>query len=444
MDGERRHSWHNPERERRKRPESSRFSYSHPDRQPAEYRRRHQWTPQRHRYRHAVPPGAAATPQAPTPAPTPAPPTNQADSQATNQASAADTPQAPAPSFISVVAYIIAKEKVESEEIERVAGLSQKLNETVPYSIEEEIAYWEENQGLKTLGIEAEVIGSSLVSAETRSTLNEAPVPDILPNTVTAFVFNTKMISPKKAHLIANRVYIYKGESNLLRKAFGKRGKDFSAIQKEFFPYRTTKDLIHIYYHKKYTFRLKSWQGAYKDSRKIRDVDLKELIHQEWSTEEENTFITLLPDLGKKWAHYINDLPKKTEEDVKAYYKYYKRFLAVETKVPRIRGDREKKEGSGVEHWKAHERQTFALLFPQIGKSWGILANYIVTKNATEIRSYHRLYYKNLSTGEKILEAHLKDLGEAEVRTEPLSSPKLSGHAQPHAHTAGVLFTTNK
>ncbi|KAI5191956.1 hypothetical protein NECID01_1724 [Nematocida sp. AWRm77] len=346
----------------------------------------------------------------------------------------------------AVYAYISAKHRMEKEEEKRVQALNEQLESPCVFSIEEEIAYWEHCDKLKTIETEEESIRDIILLARQRSVSNQAAVPRILALQSTAYLNTTVIKDPESLHRRKNKLVPFIGEESLLKKGFAKTGKKFDLLRENFLPWRTPKELVLLYYHKKRALRLKSWQDAYKDTRKMTDADLKEVAECEWTHEEKEEFSQAYTLFGKKWHLYIEKLPNKTEGDLKVFYKYFKKFIlkAKEVKPEGRKEDSKKKQKDAEPNvWKSHERQTFALLFPHIGKNWNTLANYIVTKNATEIRSYHRLYYKNLSPGEKILEIHLKDIGMPEIRTEPLYLPKQIEKVQQHSAVAGVLFSTN-
>lgn len=349
--------------------------------------------------------------------------------------------------MLSVYSYIVAKMRVEKEEKERVKYINAALKKEKVVDNEEEIAFWSEKKNIEALKIE-ENMEESMSLAEERSKKNEADIPDIIPNEITVYLYNTVIKDPKGLHRRNNLVQTYVGEDAMLKKAFAEIGKDFNRIRQEFLPWRTMKEIVMLYYQKKYILKLKSWQNAYKDTRKLADADLKELVEREWTEEEKKTFAELFPKTGKKWAVYINGIKGKTEGNIKAYYKYYKRFVYRErereaetaAKEAKKKEEKSKKDEVDIKAWRAHERQIFALIFPHIGKSWNVLANYIITKNASEIRGYHRTYYKNLSAGEKILETHLQEIGDPEIRTDPLPLSKRSGYSQINTMSAGVLF----
>ncbi|KAI5170867.1 hypothetical protein NEFER03_0326 [Nematocida sp. LUAm3] len=339
----------------------------------------------------------------------------------------------------SVYAYILAKHKAEKEEKERVRKLNKEIKRRKKGTIEKELAFWKQKP-LEKLGILPEELKDLLQQAETRSKKNEAKLKDLHPNKATLFLYDTKIFYPESLHKREVSVYTYLEEDAVIKKAFTELGKNFLEIQKNFLPWRSIKEIVNIYYQKKYPLRLKTWNNAYRDTRKITNADLKELVERGWTEEEQSIFSLLYPDVGKKWSFYVEKIKGKTEGDIRAYYKYYKKFIHKEEK-PQRKTEEKKKEG--IEKWKSHERQMFALLFPHIGKNWSILENYIITKTAAEIRSYHKTYYKNLSTGERILETHLKDIGEPSVQTEPFIHQKKTGHNQLHTYTAGVLFIPN-
>ncbi|KAI5185374.1 hypothetical protein NEHOM01_0789 [Nematocida homosporus] len=341
-----------------------------------------------------------------------------------------------------VYAYILAKAKVAQEEAERVYHINAALRRPTATRLPLEIEFWSQCPELAALGTLREEVPEVLMAAEQRSRLNEAWIPDITPAQVTLYLYDTTIKDPQAHHSQHSQVYTYLGEDDLLKKAFAEVGKDFVRINREFLPWRKPAEVIHLYYHKKYTLRLKLWKNAYRDTRKIADVDLKDLVQREWTQTDQDLFAALFPTLGKKWTLYIESIKGKTEGDIRAYYKYYKKFIQKPpTRPPR---PDKKRDPPPDGHWQVHERQMFALLFPHIGKNWSVLANYLVTKNATEIRSYHRLHYKNLSAGERILETHLRDLGPPQVRTEPLALNQRSGHQQAHSTFAGVLFSSYK
>jgi len=346
----------------------------------------------------------------------------------------------------AVCSYVIAKHVIEKEEAERVRLLNQRLNRERPFDVEKEIRTWEKSAELAQMSLEGESVREAIVNAINRSAANEARVPDILPNSLTSYLYNTVIRKPREVHTQKNRIRLYKGEEEILRQGFLETGKDFKMMQKQFLPWRTQKEVVLMYYHKKSELKLKIWKDIQRDVRKITDADLKEFVQMSWKKEEEDVFEGMYPTTGKRWSEYVEILKNKTEGDVRAYYKYFKKFIVrgKEEKQKRKRGETPKKEARSAETWQIHERQMFSLLFPHIGKNWGVLANYIITKNASEIRNYHRVYYKNLSAGERILETHLKDIGKPEIHTEPLPAMKDPENSQAHTKHAGVLFPANK
>lgn len=333
----------------------------------------------------------------------------------------------------SVCAYIMCKRLLEQTED---ALARNTPAETPAYALgqEDEVKRWEAVS--QTLGMSTEGIREEIEAAFARSLLNEARIPQSVPDRLTMYIHNTNIPDPVQYHEKCFRVKEYVGEDERLRKGFGKHGKDFSAIRATHMPWRTTEEIVLLYYRKKQLLNLRIYQGMGRDTRKMKDTELRELITKEWTAEEKEVFLQLLVELGKKWSLYPNVLRGKSERDVKTFYRYYKRFLFREEEAKKKVAVKKKEEPAP---WAAHERQTFALLFPHIGKNWSVLSNYIVTKTASEIRSYHRLFYKNLSVGEKILETHLKDLGKPEIRTDlwALPRPPPIDH---HARLAGVLF----
>ncbi|KAI5181696.1 hypothetical protein NEOKW01_1864 [Nematocida sp. AWRm80] len=347
-------------------------------------------------------------------------------------------------------AYVLAKKQVEEEENEKISQLNNSLlsRPQKQGTTSQEIRYWENKKKLRDLCIEAEDISLLITAAIQRSKINESKIPLLEPEVVSKYLFNSVHTSPKQAHTKASTISLYAEEEQQIKKAFAEVGKNFVQIRERFLPWRTAKEIVQIYYQYKYIFRLKYWQNAYKDTRRLLDEDLKEIIEREWSLQEKAEFELLFPDLGKRWSQYAKALPNKTEGDLRAFYKYYKKFILKAQKdrtKPQAKENITSPSDATSIQWKAHERQMFALLFPHIGKNWNVLANYIITKNASEIRSYHRAYYKNLSIGERILETHLKDIGEPQIRTDPLPlKHKQENLVVPHTISAGILFEANK
>ncbi|KAI5189158.1 hypothetical protein NEMIN01_0324 [Nematocida minor] len=339
----------------------------------------------------------------------------------------------------SIYTYLIAKYKVEQEEMRKIQKKSRKNEKAKEVSLDFEIEKWAKNKMLKLLGIDKEMIIESITTSDDRSRINEATIPERESSKLMCYIYNDSIRNIESKHRANSGVYMYKGDDELLRKAFAETGKDFRAIRANYLPWYTHKEIVKIYYKMKYKLRLKNWDGVLRDTRKIQDKEVVEIVERDWTQEEMDVFSNLNSELGKKWKEYLKYIKGKTENDIKIFYKYYKKHI-LKKKEDKLKKKEEKKEGS-IEGWKVHERQTFALLFPHIGKNWGVLANYIVTKTATEIRSYHRLYYKNLRAGERVLEIYLKDIGDREIRTDPLPLAERAGHKQQHSRHAGVLFS---
>ncbi|OAG30802.1 hypothetical protein NEIG_00286 [Nematocida sp. ERTm5] len=346
----------------------------------------------------------------------------------------ADTSDDRSDSIPSIYTYLMAKYKVEQDEINK---LKQEVRpERVSVACSVRISHWANNKHMKALGHDKEIITESIVSADERSLQNEAYIPPREPAKIVEYMYTDTIKDIAARHNNNMKVYIYAGDEEKLKTAFLKIGKNFKEIRKEYLPEYSSKDVVKIYYKMKYKLRLKDW--SMRDTRKIQDKDLAEIISREWTAAEKEAFHNLYEELGKKWKEYCQHIPGKREIDMRIYYRYYKKMQKKE--VPKKKEKREK-EGKEEGEWQVHERQTFALLFPHIGKNWSVLANYIVTKTAAEIRSYHRVYYKHLRAGERILEIYLKDIGEKQVRTDPLILHERSGHRQQHSRHAGVLFS---
>ncbi|EHY64501.1 hypothetical protein NERG_02470 [Nematocida ausubeli] len=299
---------------------------------------------------------------------------------------------------------------------------------------------WSNNKEMKFLGYDKELISEAIRTADERSKLNEAPIPDREPHELASYVYTDTIKNIEVKHKINAQVYVYAGDETAIKSAFLEIGKNFLEIRRKYLPWRSHKEIVKLYYLLKYKLRLKPSQIA-TDTRKIPDKELNEIVARDWAPHEMEIFSSLFPELGKKWKEYMKSIPGKTEIDLKIFYKYFKKYHQKKEKAPVKIKQREEKKEETLDDWKIHERQTFALLFPHIGKNWGVLANYIVTKTAAEIRAYHRIYYKNLRAGERILEIYLKDIGTKEVRTDPLPIHEFAGHQQKHSRYAGVLFS---
>lgn len=340
----------------------------------------------------------------------------------------------------SIYTYLIAKYKVEEEEKGKIDIKNKaEKKEIKEEAIETEVEKWARNKSLKLMGMDKDIIEESIKIADERSRINEALIPEREPAKLMSYLYNDNIRNIKARHKTNSMVYMYRGDEAILRKAFAEIGKDFRRIRKSYLPWYTHKEIVKIYYKMKYKLRLKNWNGVLKDIRKIQDKELNEIVERDWSTDQREVFGNLYSELGKKWKEYMRYIQNKTENDLKIFYKYFKKNI-LKKKEEKTKKREEKKEGNS-DRWKIHERQTFALLFPHIGKNWGVLANYIVTRTASEIRSYHRLYYKNLREGERVLEIYLKDIGEKKIRTDPLPLEERAGHKQHHSKYAGVLFS---
>ncbi|KFG27435.1 uncharacterized protein NESG_00514 [Nematocida ausubeli] len=342
-------------------------------------------------------------------------------------------------SIPSIYTYLMAKYKVEQEEVARLQEEKNKEQKVSP-SVEAEITMWSNNKEMRFLGYDKELISEAIRTADERSKLNEAPIPDREPHELASYVYTDTIKNIEAKHKISAQVYVYAGDEAAIKSAFLEIGKNFLEIRRKYLPWRSHKEIVKLYYLLKYKLRLKPSQIA-TDTRKIPDKELNEIVARDWAPHEMEIFSSLFPELGKKWKEYMKSIPGKTEIDLKIFYKYFKKYHQKKEKAPVKIKQREEKKEETLDDWKIHERQTFALLFPHIGKNWGVLANYIVTKTAAEIRAYHRIYYKNLRAGERILEIYLKDIGTKEVRTDPLPIHEFAGHQQKHSRYAGVLFS---
>lgn len=338
--------------------------------------------------------------------------------------------------------YIRAKHRAEEEEAAAVGLFNRALRVGGPRGAESSsgadlccyellVDYFRMVHAIEEI---KERVEKELEEARKRNEANAAAIPFLEPRKLATFLYDRKIFEPARLHRRAVTPQLYKGEEEAFKKGYSVHRKDFGKIREEFVPWRSVEELVLIYYRYKYRMRLpKAWQGVCRDARKITDAELREFVQREWTKEEMDTFERAYPSMGKKWVLYLKDLGNKTEGDVKAYYKYYKKFVLGGAKKPgrpkgraagmalrEEEGPRKPKSAAEVlKSWEWYERQMFAILFPHIGKNWDTLAQYLVTKNAAEIRSYHRLYYKNLVPGERILESHLRDVSAYRERSAP-------------------------
>ncbi|KAH9386657.1 uncharacterized protein NEMAJ01_1553 [Nematocida major] len=339
----------------------------------------------------------------------------------------------------SVYTYLMAKYRVEQEETKRLAD--ERAGRDCAYTeapLKEEINRWANNKKMKLLGNDREIIAESITTAHDRSKINEAAVPEMEKSRPVCYVYNDALRNVEERHRRGLGVYLYAGDAEMLRKAFMQTGKNFRIIREKYLPWHSHKEIVRIYYRLKYELRLKGCIAVAADPRRMPDKEVLEVVARDWTEQDREIFCNLHSELGKKWKEYLKYLKGKTENDLKIFYRYYKKYVARKKEEKK---EKEEKKDEGIGQWKVHERQTFALLFPHIGKNWGVLANYIVTKTANEIRSYHRVYYKNLRAGERVLEIYLKDIGDRKIRTDPLPLQELAGHKQKHCRYAGVLFS---
>lgn len=349
-----------------------------------------------------------------------------------------------------VVEYLKRKREVEGMEV-KVGGegveVIRDVGEVVVDDLLCEYFGTQNKEGIK------EAMERELLNSHNRNRLNCAETPPCSAGgqLYKGLINNNTITNPKEMHLQWTAIHLYKGERETFRKAFIINRKDFAKSREEFLTWRSVGEIVLMYYRYKHTLKLPKLGG--RDSGRIADTEIKEIVDGEWSREEMDVFERMYPEVGKKWAMYLKEIKRKSEGDIKIYYRYYKKHVLESKRKPRGRPKVFKREGEErvvktaedvIKAWTCNERVMFAILFPHIGKNWESLSQYVVTKTAAEIRSYHRVYYKNLTSGERILESQLKDLADYKERSAPTTPLARKRQEDGYMEEVGLLFRSVK
>lgn len=162
-------------------------------------------------------------------------------------------------------------------------------------------------------------------------------------------------------------------------------------------------------------------------------------VEQNFTESDKNNFITLYEISGNNFKEYVEKFEGKSIKDLKILENYYKKMkresekqsiqeknvleekvvskkkakkeLKPKKQIVIIKKEKKEKNLNQVSEvlksWTINERKVFALYYPYVGKNWMSMSNYIPTKKICDFRLYFRVYFKNLSSYEKVLEESL-------------------------------------
>ncbi|KAM0687630.1 hypothetical protein COBT_001129, partial [Conglomerata obtusa] len=235
-------------------------------------------------------------------------------------------------------------------------------------------------------------------------------------------------------------------EINIFEHELKTTGKNFFNLQNKL-GNKTIKDIVLHYYRRKLKLPVKRKAG------RMSDEEMKRTIEKEWEEDEICLFITFMHKHGKEWNLYKENLPERTERELKLIYRYVNKYRLEDKIIVKVNKGRGRKKGCKINKTKeitqnkknikenevkqkleivkpkpkvnlskdeiykrkilsefsVSNRQLFAIYFPFIGRNWSELSQF-VNKNVNDLRMYFKYHFKDLSPNEKKFETNLREI----------------------------------